>query len=88
MSGCRKEISNVRDCQGDVSFTYPERKMLSNESPRFSQLEDSPKASWPQRSSPSPSQRRPLNNVNYSDDMEDLLTGGLGHRQVLGSAPS
>ena len=24
MSGCHEEISNVRDCQGDASFTYPE----------------------------------------------------------------
>ena len=23
MSGCREDISNVRDCQGDASFTYP-----------------------------------------------------------------
>ena len=23
MSGCHEEISNVRDCQGDASFTYP-----------------------------------------------------------------
>ena len=23
MSGCHEEISNVRDCQGEVSFTYP-----------------------------------------------------------------
>ena len=26
MSGCHEEISNVRDCQGDASFTYPDQQ--------------------------------------------------------------
>ena len=28
MSGCHEEISNVRDCQGDASFTYPGRTLM------------------------------------------------------------
>ena len=66
--------------------------MLSNEIPRSAVLDDGSKAFWPQRSSPSPSQRRQLDKFNYSDrTMEDSLIGGVGHRQVLdplGSAPS
>ena len=49
--------------------------MLSNEIPRSAELDDGSKASWPQRSSPSPSQRRQLDNFNYSDD------GGLADRR-------
>ena len=44
----------------------PKRKMLSNEIPRSAELEDGSMASWPQRSSPSPDQRRQLDNFNYS----------------------
>ena len=66
--------------------------MLSNEIPRSAELEYGLKASSPRRPYPSPSQRRQLDNFNSSDaTMEDLLSGGVGHRQVLdplGSAPS
>ena len=58
----------------------PKRKMLSNEIPRSAELDDGSKASWPQRSSPSPSQRRQLDNFNYSDD------GGLADRRCGSSA--
>ena len=49
------------------------RKMLSNEIPRSAELKDGSKASWPRRPCPSPSQRRQLDNFNYSPTMEDLL---------------
>ena len=54
--------------------------MLSNEIPRSAELDDGTKACWPQRSSPSPSQRRQLDNFNYSDD------GGLADRRCGSSA--
>jgi hypothetical protein len=56
------------------------RKMLSKEIPRSAELDDGSKASWPQRSSPSPSQRRQHDNFNYSDD------GGLADRRCGSSA--
>ena len=65
-------------------------RMLSNEIPRSAELEDGSKASSPRRPCSSPSQRRQLDNLT-TPTMEDLLIGGVGHRQVLdplGSAPS
>ena len=53
------------------------RKMLSNKIPRSAELEDGSKASWPQRSSPSPSQRRQLDNFNYFDDGGITVIGGV-----------
>ncbi len=55
-------------------------RMLSNEIPRSAELEDGSKASWPRRPCSSPSQRRQLDNFNYSDD------GGLADRRCGSSA--
>ena len=54
--------------------------MLSNEIPRSAELEDGSKASSPRRPCSSPSQRRQLDNFNYSDD------GGLADRRCGSSA--
>ena len=54
-------------------------RMLSNEIPRSAELEDGSKASWPRRPCPSPSQRRQLDNFNYSDE-------GLADRRCGSSA--
>jgi hypothetical protein len=53
--------------------------MLSNEILRSAELDDGSKASWPRRPCPSPSQRRQLDNFNYSDD------GGLANRRCCAS---
>jgi hypothetical protein len=49
----------------------------SKKNPRSAQLEDGSRAFLPQRSSPSPSQRRQLDNFNYLDD------GGIADRRGL-----
>ena len=63
-------VRNVRKIPGNCS----------QEIPRSAQLEDGSRAFLPQRSSPSPSQRRQLDNFNYFDD------GGIADRRCGSSA--
>ena len=73
LSGCTRELGSSQKCPQNTW------KLLGRNS-SSAQLEDGSRAFLPQRSFPSPSQRRQLDNFNYFDD------GGIADRRCGPSA--